>query len=526
VGQAHTAVVLQGAQIAFNVNGTTSASSGISVVVSGGTLSSVDADDVDVDTRAGTLTLAGDRTAAVYTQGGTTKGELRGVFTVNSSAAVGSTVTMAAYVGTGVLGLTTATSGNLIGTYTFTVASASSSGVFSASQSRLNVQASIAATGTASGTNAYDDTSRIDNGKVGILYFSLKDAFASDLTSGTLTASVSAGNTVIDITAGAGDAFAATSAYDDQAITSTSGDANGYIYVTQPVANTAGTSTLTVAYQGQVIATKTFNWNGDIASIAVDTVNSNSIFASGADATTETAANKAYAQGIIYVAKDAAGNVVNLSAAPSVTGATGALVGATVTSSTTGTYASLQTNAVGYGTTTIIVPATILNGVGTYKLRVQNSAGTNIDSAAVNARVAFGINSFAVSWDKTTYAAGEIATMTVTAKDSQGNPVADGSLATGADFTAPSGFTVTGAACNATKTFSAGSFTCKLAAGNTAGAYGYAFDITTATPQAATIGTVNISSTGVSNAEVLASIVKLIASINKQIRVLQKQLRR
>jgi len=524
VGQAHTAVVLQGAQIAFTVNGTTNATStGISVVVTGGTLSSVEADDVDSSEIDGTLSLNGSRTVAVYDQVGTTKGELRGVFTVSAAAAVGSTVTMAAYTGTGISDTTNATSGNLIGTYTFTVASSSASGAFSSSQSRLNVQAPIAASGTASGTNAYDDTSRIDNGKVGILYFSLKDAFAADLTSGTLTASVTGGSTVIDLVAGAGDAFAATAAFDDQAITS---DANGYIYVTQPVANTAGSSTLTVTYQGAVIATKTFNWNGDIASIAVDTVNSNSIFASGADATTETAANKAYAQGIVYVAKDAAGNVVNLSAAPSLTGATGALVGASVTSTTSGTYASLQTNAVGYGTTTMIVPATILNGVGTYKLRVQNSAGTNIDSAAVNARVAFGINSFAVSWDKTTYAAGEIATMTVTAKDSQGNPVADGSLATGADFTAPSGFTVTGAACNATKTFSAGSFTCKLAAGNTAGAYGYAFDITTATPQAATIGTVNISSTGVVNAEVLASIVKLIASINKQIRVLQKQLRR
>jgi len=522
-GAAVTAVVLQGAQIAFNVNGTTTASWGISVVVTGGTLSGVVGSDSAEDTSQGTTSLSGDRTVAVYDQNTSTQGELRGVFSVSSSAAVGSTVTMAAYGGTGITGLTSATSGNLLGSYTFTVASSSASGTFNSTRSTLNVQAPIAASGTASGTNAYDDTSRIDNGKVGILYFSLKDAFAADLTSGTLTASVTGGSTVIDLSAGAGDAFAATAAFDDQAISS---DANGYIYVTQPVANTAGSSTLTVTYQGAVIATKTFNWNGDIASIAVDTVNSNSIFASGADATTETAANKAYAQGIIYVAKDAAGNVVNLSAAPSVTGATGALVGATVTTSTTGTYASLQTNAVGYGTTTMIVPATILNGVGTYKLRVQNSAGTNIDSAAVNARVAFGINSFAVSWDKTTYAAGEIATMTVTAKDSQGNPVADGSLATGADFTAPSGFTVTGAACNATKAFSAGSFTCKLAAGNDAGAYGYAFDITTATPQAASIGTVNISSSGVSNAEVLASIVKLIASINKQIRLLQKQLRR
>jgi len=520
VGQAHTAVVLQNAKIAFTVNGTTAASSAISVTVSGGTLSGVLADDVDSDGVSGTLTLNGSATTAVYVQSGTTKGELRGVFTVSSSAAVGSTVSMAAYVGTGIAGTSTATNGTLIGTYTFTVAASSGSGVFSSALSTINTQTPIALSGTPAGTNAYDSTARINNGNVGLVYFNLLDTYGAAISTGTLTASVTAGKTIIDLSAGAGDAYAAASTFDDQAISS---DANGYIIVTQPVANTAGTSTLTVTYQGAVIATKTFNWNGDIASITVDTANSNSIFLNGA---ADTANSDGKAQGIVYTVKDAAGNLVALSSAPTLTGATGALVGASLTTSTSGTFASLMNLTDGYGTTTMVVPTSTLNGAATYKLRVTNAAGANVDSAAVNATVAFGINSFEVAWDKTSYAPGEIATMTVKAKDAVGNIVADGTLATGADFTAPSGFTVTGAACNATKAFSGGEFTCKLGAGNTAGSYAYSFDITTATPQAASLGSVGITGTGVSNEQVLASIVKLIASINKQIRLLQKQLRR
>jgi len=518
-GRAHTAVVLQGAQIAFNVNGTTTASNAISVVVSGGSLSGVVADDVDTDGVGGTLTLNGSATTAVYVQDATTKGELRGVFTVSSSAAAGSTVSMAAYIGTGIAGTSTATNGALIGTYTFTVAASSGSGVFSSALSKINSQDAIALSGTPAGTNAYDSTSRIDNGKVGLVYFNLLDTYGAALTTGTLTASVTAGKTIIDLVAGAGDAYAASTAFDDQAISS---DANGYIIVTQPVANTAGTSTLTVTYQGVVIATKTFNWNGDIASITVDTVNSNSIFLNGA---TDTANSDGKAQGIVYVVKDAAGNAVALSSAPTLTGATGALVGASLTTQTNDTFATLMNLTDGYGTTTMKVPTSTLNGAGTYKLRVQNSAGANIDSPVVNATVALAIDSFSVSWDKTSYAPGEIATMTVTAKDAKGNPVADGTTAAGADFTAPSGFTVTGSACGTAKAFSGGKFTCKLGAGNTAGSYAYSYDVSTGTPQSATVGSVNITGSGVTNAEVLSAIVKLIASINEQIALLQKQLK-
>jgi len=81
-----------------------------------------------------------------------------------------------------------------------------------------------------------------------------------------------------------------------------------------------------------------------------------------------------------------------------------------------------------------------------------------------------------------------------------------------------------GTPCVATSTVTAGVRTCKYSVLNTAGSYAYSVDVTTATPQSATIGTIKVaaSTTEVTNAEVLKSIVALIASINKQIQALQK----
>ena len=63
--------------------------------------------------------------------------------------------------------------------------------------------------------------------------------------------------------------------------------------------------------------------------------------------------------------------------------------------------------------------------------------------------------------------------------------------------------------------------------GNTEGGYGYSVKLTTGSLQSPITGTVSIKgATVVSNAEVLAAIVKLIASINKQIKALQKQLKK
>jgi len=522
-GGSQTADVLPGAQIPFQV-GETTASLTLSLVVTGGTLSQAgDAQAIDSSKASAgvavTVNAAG--TVALNTSGATTAGLLHALVTAPTT--LGATVNVAAYQSAGTMTLTSATNGTLIGMWTLRVVSASAVGKFDAANSTITTQASIAKGVAATTVLTYDSTSLIPNGNVGIIYVKLLDSYLGAVTSTSNTLSVaaspSAGIKTYD-TAAASDSYGATSSF--HSISLLGADGAGWVYVNQPTANTASSTTVTISLNGAVIATKVLKWAGDVASITVDTVNSNSIFLNGA-----TDANPINAMGsILYTVKDAAGNAVTITAAPTLTGATGALNGASVSTSTATTAGTLQTSAVGYGTTTMVVPASALQGAGTYKLRIANSAGVNIDSPVVNATVSNGgANSFAISWDKAVYTPGDIATLTITAKDIYGNPVDDGASVVGLSLTVnTSGFTAVGSACTATSAFSGGKVTCKYSAGNTEGSYSYSIDLTTVTAQSASVGAAVIksSATTVSNADVLKSIVALIASINKQIQALQK----
>jgi hypothetical protein len=177
----------------------------------------------------------------------------------------------------------------------------------------------------------------------------------------------------------------------------------------------------------------------------------------------------------------------------------------------------------------MLLPSSTLSGAGSYTLSFVNAVGATIKSSVNNATVSRGgINSFEASWDKATYAPGDIATLTITAKDAFGNLIADGTAATGLDLiVSTTGLTSVGSALTVTSTFSAGKITQKYAAGNDDGSYAYSVDITTATPQSAAVGAVKIAGVaGTTNADVLKAIVSLIASINKQIAALQKALLR
>ena len=314
------------------------------------------------------------------------------------------------------------------------------------------------------------------------------------------------------------------------AATSTSGSitlgATGiaYFLVKQPVANVAGSSVVTVTLNGNVVATKTITWAGDIATLTIDTANSNSIFANGtADLITNVGA-----AGVAYVAKDAAGNAVNLSVQPSVSDATGALVDSTL-SATTGdlNYGMVQTSSRGYGYSMLVTSQTSLSGTGTYQLKITNGAGATIKSQVVTATVSRGAAaSFTAAWDKAVYAPGAIANLTITAKDAYGNLMATGTPMTGlAIITNTVNMPSVGTACAATTTLKNGGLrVCTFSAGNTEGSYAFSTALTTTTGQAAVTGSTEIkaSTAVVSNADVLKSIVALIASINKQIQALQK----
>jgi len=524
-GLAGTATVLAGAKIPFSSLSSTTSTDAVSYVVTGGT----------IDTFAcsvGTTSLNGTKTSAVCKQASTTATQGSGVF--NISAAVGTTATISAYRGTGIAGTTTATNGDLLGTWSFTVAAASASGTYSAGDSSIYVQPGVAVGATSSTTQAYDTATNLNNGQLGVIWVQTKDAYTAAVT-GQLNASTSAGNVVItNSTVAAADSYSGTSTFDNEA----SWDGDGYITVRQPTANTASTSVVTITLDGAVIATKTIKWNGIASSVSLVAASSSSIFKNGY--ASWTSGTDTTILNVVYSVKDAAGNAIDVADAAtalSISDQTGSMVGASLSQTdVTGTAAAanidaiLQTTSLGYGVATMLIPASSLSGAGTYKLKYVNAAGTTLKSDAINATVSAGAASFVASWDKASYATGDIATLTITAKDSKGQLVADGVvLGTGALVTTNTdGLASVTSACDsaniATTTYSGGSKVCKFAVKNTAGSYAFTAKVATSADQAATTGTVKITdaSGAVSNADVLKSIVALIASINKQIQALQK----
>ena len=514
-GLARTGVVLAGAKLSFVATSASASTTtaGVSVVVTGGTLGSLVA-----STGGGTISLAGNQTAAsLFASEEAGKNSIAGVFTV--TAAAGSTATIAAYTGTGITGTTTRTSGDLIGVWTLTVASASASGVYSAADSTVTQQPCIQYSEGSTATNAFDTTSRCANGRVGVVYVSLVDAYAAAVTGGTLAATVTAGsvNVANVYSTVSGDNYGATSAFDSATATS-----RNYVLVTQPTANTAGSSTVTITYNGTVVGTKTINWNGDVASIAVDPANSATVIGNGV---TSTTSGSSYALNVVYVYKDAAGNVLS-GLTPTLVDATGSMTGATLSTSAETTITVPQSSSLGYGASTINHPggtASANFGAGSYRIQVLNAAGTAVKSNVVNVTVASTTtHTFTASFDKASYVPGEFATLTIEAKDSGGRLMPTGKTIPGLVITLSSGLTATGATCDSSSTFKAGIKKCTFAVGNTAGAYSWSVALTNGASQDPVTGSVKVTDGAVSNADVLKSIVALIASINKQIQALQK----
>jgi hypothetical protein len=131
--------------------------------------------------------------------------------------------------------------------------------------------------------------------------------------------------------------------------------------------------------------------------------------------------------------------------------------------------------------------------------------------------------------DKASYSPGQIMTVTIGAKDSAGRIIPDGTaLAASAGALS---FTLAGAAALAaapvyTDTSENGVWTYKYIAGTITGDWAANLGLSGIVTDTAKQSTFSIksSSTEVTNAEVLKSIVALIASINKQIQALQKLL--
>jgi len=492
-------------------NGTTQATDVLSISVSGGTLATVNS---EAATAQPTLTYNGSSTAATMALNANSNNSMSAVVTPNSGV---TSMTVSAYKGANVTS-TAPTNGTLLGQWVITIVSSSLSGAYSAADSSVYQQAAVAKGTACSGTTAYDVVSSVGNGRVGCIWVNPKDAYGVAVTSGSLTASATNGAKVaIGASPTGAEGYTASKSY-----ASATSAADTYVSVVQGTANTGGSTVVTIAWQGVTIGTKTITFQGDIAKLTFVAASSNTTYKNGAVATDAK-------NGIVFTATDALGQVVDLAAGNvSISDATGAMTPAVLDVSTANSFVT-QTTATGVGSGTMTIAANALFGDGTYRLAVTNAAGTIIKSDVINAVVSGSAATFTASWDKASYSPGEIAVLTITAKDSGGRGLAQGiAFGTNALITVNTdGLSSLTVACDTLSTqtvkTAAGSRTCNYAVKNTAGSYAYSVAVPTSTSQSAVVGSVKITdSTGaVSNADVLKSIVALIASINKQIQALQ-----
>jgi len=261
----------------------------------------------------------------------------------------------------------------------------------------------------------------------------------------------------------------------------------------------ANSCNVIVDYNGTVVANKTVNFRGEAASVK-------SVSPDFAIPDTSVVAG-------FYDVLDAAGTRL-AGFAPTAVNLTGSLAGAAITfgaSTASGTQGAVTINTVDGN-----------RGPGTFQIRVTKVDGTTVTSPAISTLVSGGISTYSLSLDKASYTPGQIITATISAKDSGGRIVADGTALGGTISFTLAGGTVLGSAPAAADTAENGVWTYKYTAGTTAGDWAANFSTTSTATDVAKQVTYKITTSDVSNAEVLKSIVALIASINKQIAALQK----
>ena len=500
----------------------TKAATIVSVVASGGSFSSTK-DSAVAGTNAPTIRSD--------LKGILSNGTATDIAVVWTPGAIG-TFTLTMYKGDGAGTVPSATlgyaRGTLVGQITVTTVAASTAGGYSSTYSTCNMTRT---TGEAStGVNTSGSTS-INNGLTGYMVYSLKDAYGTTLSAGYPVVATATGGVVLDIASSAASAVSST-----DVDTATSGT----VSIAQAVANVPVTTTITLTYNGTLVCTQTLTIRGEVASLKVTPVAAQANVSSSQ--ITTNSLNSLGGGTFVIDTFDSAGNkVIPLAAGGAVAG-TSAF--STVSSTVDSVVTTLTIGAVATGIAstdaTGLWPLSSTQGYATcgsskagtnsaLKVTFQNPSGSIITSPAFSQRCAGLPSTYTASWDKASYNQGDIAKLTVTFKDTAGNAAASVTTGTTATITAPM-MTLVGSIAAAKKADLNGQIVHTYSVGTTgtfnSGTYNSLVDYSTLTDVLASIATVSYKvSTGgdtTTNADVLKSIVALIASINKQIQALQK----
>ena len=303
-------------------------------------------------------------------------------------------------------------------------------------------------------------------------------------------------------------------------------DSGTNVAVRQATAGVPMTTTCAVSVNGVALATKKISFAGDLATLTI---------ASSRNGNVETGTEGR----ISYVAKDSAGNTLTQTVPTMTSGIGGAVTNVLTEWSDADFYttSAAYVSAIGAGSnpaykTSGYAKFNCLDyGTASITAYVYNTAGAKITSNAVDARCGGAIDTWTASLDKATYQAGDIATLTITAKDAAGGATAYGSTPGAGYSVAMPGMTAVVAPATTDTESSArtGVWTYTYTVNSVEGKYNGAIKISVASTsaqygKAATVAYTISPNGSVSNADVLKAIVSLIASINKQIAALQKAL--
>jgi hypothetical protein len=455
------------------------------VIPLGSKISMLSSDAGDIVYASGSARLE-DLSAATVSAGGTK-------FTSDANA--DSFFIVAATVGTGAVanyGTTTAALSKI----TITVVATCASTVWSDTYSSWEIDTAV--DGTPDSTES--DYKYVDE-DYALGSFVGKDAYNNILPLGTWVVSATNGH-IVD-----GDGSILTAPGTISVDTWAADGTDVYIAVGQPTTGAATSTTVTLSYNGVKVWEKALTWTGDAASITV----------SGVDVQDATSGGLTGLYDVVV--KDAAGNQI----VETVEG-DAAYYTRDVTSVTGG---STSTSTATVAATTWAC-RTGFSGSVPVRIKLTNNALATIYSNVFDARCGNAAYTYTASLDKAVYNPGDLATLTITAKDSSGNAPFKGETvhATSTSTPAISGLGMTAITTpTSADTFNSpvGQKIYTFTVGNTAvGKFNMAVDLGFSNSAAIAIPYEIKGDGSVSNADVLKSIVSLIASINKQIQALQK----
>ena len=507
---AQTATVLTSGTVVLYALGTAATATGFTAT--GGTWSSTAGEHLNATP---TVAQNGAKTLMTVTPAAATG------IAVSWSTTTPGTYTLASYNSTNtanIAGLSTITSGNLFGQITVTVtASTAGSGTVSAALSTC-----VTDTNNGAVASTADTTLSPTSGSPFYIKYILRDSFLSPLSSGNLV--VTATNGAL-LSIGSGVQTAGTSSTVVAFGTGAAGSAFDAVRVDQPTAGAPLTTTVTVQYNGVTVCTKTVSIRGAVDKMTIASVAVNDIGGSTLNADVLGLGNNNYRGHFTILLTDSAGNIATPTASTEFS--LDALTATTVIPSITiGEIATSISSTSQHRFTVGQYTCGPTAGSSTVKINYTNSATGKITVTPVTLRCADNPYTYTVALDKAVYNAGDIATATVKFLDSKGNP-ANSVVAVGASqIIMPMMTLVTATGAATTLTDANGEIKLTLTVGTTAGKYAGVVDFSALTAVAAVKATpqyeVKTGGDTTTNADVLKSIVALIASINKQIQALQK----